>query len=242
MRSQHALTGILLDSWKSSYQSILTLFSVPNPTFTVLVIFFLNSLAIGLNVLLPQYTSLTLRWPLATVNRALALKALVSSLILFALPTLRKLYLEPRMGIQQIDLFITQTSLLANIIGIIGLGFSAPAAFFVLSLCVYTSGTGLADSLTAYGTFSLPQGLAVADFYVRTGLIQTIAALLGAPLWSAGFSFVIRSGFLPLGLPFWICAGLYAAGIVGIRVLRVSSFQVSPEPRYSAAAHSDVES
>lgn len=154
------------------------------------------------------------------VNRVLALQALVSSLMLFALPTLRKCYLEPRLSTLQVDLLITQISLVTNTIGVIGLGFSAPAGLFILALCVYTSGAGLADSLTAYGTFTLPPGEEISEFYVRTGLISNIAAMVGAPLWSAVFSSVLRSGSLPLGLPFWICATLFAAGVGGSITLR----------------------
>ncbi|KAL8819805.1 MAG: hypothetical protein Q9223_001842 [Gallowayella weberi] len=111
------LVNIFLHSWKSSYLSIITLFNVPNPTFTVLLLFLTNYFAIRVEVLLPQYTSLTLHWPLSTVNSVLALKSLVSALALFALPSLRRRYLDPRMNAQQVDLFITQMSLVANAIG-----------------------------------------------------------------------------------------------------------------------------
>ncbi len=174
----------------------------------------------GIEVLLPQYTSLLLSWPLATVNAAIALRSLVSAIFLFMLPTLRRVYLEPRMSVQQIDLFITQMSLIANTLGVIGLGMSAPAWFFLLFLCVYTSGMGLSDSLTSYGTLTLPAGETVAEFYVRTGLVNTVASLVAGPLWSASFNLVLRSGFLPLGLPFWVCASLFGAGFAGVMVLR----------------------
>lgn len=173
-----------------------------------------------IEVLLPQYTSLLLAWPLATVNGAMALKALISALVLFILPSLRQKCLEPRMSTQQIDLFITQASLVANMLGVIGLGISAPAGFFIISLCVYTSGTGLADSLTAYGTVTLPAGENVSEFYMRIGLINTIAALVGAPMWSALFSVVLKNGWLPLGLPFWLCAVLFGAGIGEVMALK----------------------
>lgn len=119
-----------------------------------------------------------------------------------------------------IDLFITQVSLMANTVGVVGLGFSAGAPFFILALCVYTSGTGLADSLTSYGTFTLPAGESVAEFYVRTGLINTVAALVGGPFWSAALSYVLRSGWIPLGSPFWLCACLFGAGCAGVVVLK----------------------
>ena len=238
---QRSLVPILLHSWQASYRSFFTLFSVPNPTFTVLIVFLINGLAIQLHVLLPQYTSLLLHWPLPTVNRALALEALVSSLMLFALPTLRKRYLEPRTSTLQVDLLITQVSLLTNTIGVVGLGFPMPAVFFILALCVYTSGTGLADSLTAYGTFTLPPGEEVSEFYMRTGLINTIAAMIGAPLWSAVFTLVLRSGFLPLGLPFWMCAVLFGAGIGGAMALRKWMTKEIEGSRYERAADGETE-
>ena len=124
------------------------------------------------------------------------------------------------MNTAQIDLFIVQAALLANMVGMVGFGFSSPALFFILALCIYTAGSGVYDSLTAYGTLTLPPGEKVSEFYVHIGLINTLAALVGAPMWSWIFSVVLRSGFLPLGLPFWVCAALFGAGISGARLLK----------------------
>ena len=145
------------------------------------------------------------------------------------------------MSTLQVDLFITQMSLVTNTIGVIGLGFSAPAAFFILALCVYTSGTGLADSLTSYGTFTLPPGQEISEFYMRTGLIATIAAMIGAPLWSAVFSLVIRSEFLPLGLPFWMCATLFGAGVGAMTKLRKQLGKDMRRGSYERAADDESE-
>ena len=223
-QQQHSLSQLLISTWRSSYTSLLTLFSVPNPTFTVIILLLIYGIAIRIEVILPQYISLALGWPLATVNRLQALRSLVSAACLFALPAMRKRYLEPRFvtkgGSTAVDLFIIQASLVANMIGIVGLGFSAGAPFFILTLCVYTSGTGLADSLTSYGTFMLPAGESVAEFYVRTGLVTTVSALIGGPLWSAALSFVLRSEWMPLGTPFWLCAGLFGLGCAGVVTLK----------------------
>lgn len=150
----------------------------------------------------------------------MALKNLVSAIFLFMLPTLRRIYLEPRMNVPQMDLFITQASLVAFALGVIGLGVSGPAWLLVLSLCVYTSGLSLSDSLYSYATFTLPAGENVAELYARLGLITTISSLVAAPLWSTFFSAVLKSGTLPLGLPFWLCSGLFGAGIAGVMVLK----------------------
>lgn len=123
-------------------------------------------------------------------------------------------------GTTAIDLFITQASLIVNTVDIVGLGFSAGAPFFIITVCVYTFGTGLTDSLTAYGTHTLPAGETVAEFYVRTGLISTVAALVGAPFWSTAFAFVLHSGWIPMGSIFWLCAGLFAAGFAGVVALK----------------------
>ncbi|KAL8654502.1 MAG: hypothetical protein Q9226_003410 [Calogaya cf. arnoldii] len=208
--------------------SLLTLFASANPTFTVILVLLINGLATRIGTILPQYTSLALGWPLATVNRLLALKALVSAASLFALPFMRRHFLEPRFpegsgGAVAIDLLITQTSLVVNTIGIVGLGFSSGGVtLFVVSLCVFTSGAGLADSLISFGTHTLDKGETVADFYVRTGLVNAVAALIGGPIWSVAMSYAIKSEWVPLGTPFWICAGLFGMGCAGVATLRGS--------------------
>ena len=219
-KHQPSLFRILVSSWRTSYQSLLALFTTSFPTSNVLLVYLLNALARGAEVLLPQYTSLLLSWSLATVNSAMALKSLVSALLLLMVPTLRRIYLEPRMGVQQIDLLIMQGSLFANMLGVIALGVTGPAWFFVWSLCVYTSGILLPDSLYSYGTFTLPAGDTVAELYVRLGLVNTVASIVAGPLWSTLFSMVLRSDALPLGLPFWLCAILFGAGIAGVTVLK----------------------
>lgn len=154
----------------------------------------------------------------------MALKSMTSATILFLLPTFRRKYLEPRMNTYQTDLFITQTSLILNTIGMIGMGLPLRSvAIFVPALAIYTSGIGLADSLAAYGTATLPQGEKIADFYTRTGLIATITGLIGGPLWSTVFSFIVQQtndngggGWMPLGFVFWLCAALFGLGILGV--------------------------
>lgn len=105
---------------------------------------------------------------------------------------------------------------------------------------VYTSSTGLADSLTAYGSFTLPPGEKVSKFYMRTGLINTIAAMIGAPLYSAVFSLVLKSRFLPLGLPFWMCAALFGAGGGGAMALRKWLVKELEGSRYERAADDET--
>lgn len=99
-------------------------------------------------------------------------------------------------GSTAIDLLIMKISVLANTFGILGLAISAGPPLFILSLCVYTTGIGLPDSLTAYGTNTLPAGEEVAEFYVRTGLIYTIAALIGGPFWSMAFRLALQNGWM----------------------------------------------
>lgn len=215
---------MLFHSWRASYASLLTLFSSQDPTSTVILVLLINGLAARIETVLSQYTSLALGWPLATVDRLMALKALVTAASLFALPLVRKICLEPvyagRGGSTAIDLLITQVSLIANTIGMVDLGFSAGLPLFVLGLCVYTSGSGLADSLISFGTCSLAEGESVAEFYVRVGLANALAALIGGPLWSAAMSGVIRSGWMPLGTPFWLSAGLFGTAVLGVATLK----------------------
>lgn len=187
------------------------------------MVLLVNGLATRIATILPQYTSLALGWPLATVNGLIALQALISAASLFALPLVRKVCLEPlyaeRGGSIAIDLFITQVSLVANMIGMVGLGFSAGLPLFIVALSVYTSGAGLGDSLISFGTHTLAEGESMADFYVRTGLVNAVAALIGGPLWSAALGYVIRIEVIPLGTPFWLCAGLFGTAVFGVATL-----------------------
>ena len=106
---------------------------------------------------------------------------------------------------------------------------------------MYTIGSGLADSLTAYGSSGLLEGQEIDDLYVRTGLISTVAGLAGAPLWSGVFSLVIQSEPFPLGLPFSICAGLYIGGIAGVEALSSKWAQLPAGPHYSPVHNSEVD-
>ena len=210
----------VVESWQASYHSIRRLFQVPNPTFTVVLIILTNGFAANIQVLLPQYTSLALKWTFATVNAALATKTFASTVVLFSLPTVRKLFLEPRMDTPHIDLLITRVSIITNLIGMAGIGIATSAWLFVVFLCISTSGVGLVDSLYAYGTHNLPPGEGITELYLRFGLVQTIAGLMGAPLWSIIFSFVLKSRFLPFALPFWLCAGLFGGALFGAYALK----------------------
>lgn len=187
------------------------------------MLFLISGFANNIQVIIPQYTSLVLSWPFARVDAVLALKSLVSALVLFCLPMFRKTYLAPRLSTPKIDLLITQASLAANLVGMVGLGFSgvfASAGLFIASLCTYTCGIGLSDSMTSYGTFNLAPGQTVAEFYGHVGLINLIAGLTAAPLWSGLFSVILQSKILPFGLAFWICAGLFGVGLTGVGALR----------------------
>ncbi|KAL6721973.1 hypothetical protein ACLMJK_001078 [Lecanora helva] len=218
-----SLFRLLVDSWYKSYKSLLTLFSVAQPTSTVLVMWLLDILAAKGEVLLPQYASLVLSWPLATVNRVLAVKDLTAAVLLFCLPSVRAIFLEPRMSTRQIDLFIIQISFVASALGFAGLSISGHPGTFILSLCVYMSGGGLEDSLTAFGALTLNAGEDTTEFYVRVGLLSTLASLVGGPLWSLIFSIILKNQVFPLGFVYLLCASLFAAGLLGMGTLRKGS-------------------
>ncbi|KAL9006070.1 MAG: hypothetical protein Q9188_001197 [Gyalolechia gomerana] len=215
-----SIPRIVLDSWRSSFDSVMTLFRVPRPTFTIIWIFLLYSFTTRVEVLNAQYISLTLHWSLATVNSLLAGTALLSAIILFALPVIRKVYLEPRMNDQQADLLVVKGSLILNSIGMAGFGITVPSPLFIVALFIYTSGNGLYDSLTTFGLTSLTVGQEPAEFLVRCGLVQTIAGLIAAPFWSSVFSVCLKSNTLPTGLAYWISAGLFGGTIALSRSLR----------------------
>ena len=173
-----------------------------------------------MQVILPQFTSLALQWSLATANAAMALKSFVSALILLALPAIRSRFLEPRLSTARIDLLITEASVAANFVGMIGLSFSYTPFVYIPSLCIYTTGHGLADSLTAYGTMTLPPGVSLGDFYVRSGLSQSLAGLAAAFTWSGLLGIVLTERTFSLGMPLRVCAGIFGLAWIGARALQ----------------------
>ncbi|CAO1603767.1 hypothetical protein XANCAGTX0491_007345 [Xanthoria calcicola] len=215
-----SIAHILLDSWRSSFYSVTTLFHVPHPTITVICIFLLYTFTVRVEVLNSQYLSLTFGWPLATVNLLLACNALFAAMTLFALPAIRKFYLDPRMDNQQADLSVVKASLLLNAIGMVGFGISIPSAPIIISLFAYTGGAGLWDSLTTFGLTSLAKDQRPSDFLVRCGLVQTIAGLVAAPFWSIVLSVCLNSHALPMGLPYWMSAALFGGTLILSRSLR----------------------
>ena len=217
---QATISRILIHSWRASIASLITLFAIPNPTRTVIILFFVHSFAISAQILLPQYSSLALHWSLATSNAAVAFKALASAILLLVLPTLRSRFLEPRMSAIAIDLLIIEASVAAGLFGMLGLGLSTTPFTFLLSLCIFTSGQGLLDSLTAYGAATLGPEQTLGDFYLRTGLVQTLAGLIAAPAWSTGFGSVVQGKTLPLGMPFLVVALLCGIAWIGARSLQ----------------------
>ncbi|KAL8993175.1 MAG: hypothetical protein Q9169_006547 [Polycauliona sp. 2 TL-2023] len=184
----------------------MTLFRVPRPTYTIVWIFLLYSFTTRVGVLNPQYISLTLGWSLATVNSLLAATGLLSAVILFALPIIRKFYLEPNLKHQQIDLLFVEATLLLNGVGMAGFGIFSLPPLFIISLLVYTSGNGLYDSLTTVGLTSLTGEQTTGDFLVRSILVSTLGGLIAAPFWSSLFSLCLKSDTLPTGLPYWLSA------------------------------------
>ena len=217
---QLSIPMIFVRSCQSSWRSMLTIFSIPNPTLTVIALLLASNFAQSIQVLLPQYSSLQLQWPLATSNAALAVKSLSSAVVSIVLPTLRTLFLESHMTTVQVDLLITRASIAVSFLGMLGLGASTIPVTFILSLCLYTLGQGLVDSLTAYGTITLGPDQKLGEFYVRTCLVQTLAAITAAPIWSTTFAVVLKDKGLPLGMPFYFCAACFALSWLGARYLR----------------------
>ena len=217
------------------------LVTTPNPTFTILLILIAYHFAVKNEVLFPQYISLRLNWSLAKANSVPAVKNLVSSLVLLLLPFIRSRLLEPRMTTQNVDLWIASASLAARLIGSALLGFQLPAPLFFIALCIYVSGEGLLDSMTAYGTFTLPQGQSASAWFVQTTSIQTVSAMAAAPVWSWIFYLAIKFTGVPLGITFWIAGLLFGLALVGIRVLKVKAGPAAVVTVASAAAAVPVE-
>jgi hypothetical protein len=87
----------------------------------------------------------------------------------------------------------------------------------------YSLGWGISVfnlSLLTYAAFEILDEEHTGRIYSVMGLFETLGSLVGVPLMSGTWALGIKIGGFGLGLPFFICAGMYFAATVIICCLR----------------------
>jgi hypothetical protein len=119
----------------------------------IMTVFLLNGVGLSIRVIFKQWIASTLSWTLAAANMVSGLKLIVSGVFLAALPYISERVVLPWLRSKPLtDLFVAQASLFANISGIIFMSLSGSKVTFVAGMIVYTTGSGVADSLRSFAT------------------------------------------------------------------------------------------
>ncbi|KAB2571179.1 hypothetical protein BFW01_g1791 [Lasiodiplodia theobromae] len=207
------LGAVVMEATRSS-SILVDLFRDPLARATLLI-YLLDETAIYVRVTLPQWAVKRFDYTLAEANAITSFSIVVNGAVLLLIPLLSRKVLRPFLGSQQlVDFGIARASLLFNIIGILCVAISPLGAFHILSLAVYSLGSGLTDSLRSLVTEAVGSDEGVRKLYMGISMVETVAGLAGTVLWSSAFSAGIRYGGTALGrIPFFAAAGLFGLGL-----------------------------
>jgi len=75
-------------------------------------------------------------------------------------------------------------------------------------------------SVLTHASFEILDEAHTGRIYSAVGFVETIGSLIGAPLLSATWAMGINIGGFALGLPFWVCGGLYTLVEISLLKLR----------------------
>lgn len=189
-----------------------------------LVLTFLIHLAVAdISSLLLQYVSTRYNLTFAEATTILTLRSVANILLLFLLLPFLANYLTATRGLctQRTDLWMSRASMASWALGWLVFGLSP-------TLLSATAGMGI--TALGSGSFFLIRSLLtplvpahnVARLYSLISVVDTLGAMLGAPLLAGLFNWGLRVGGLGVGMPFYflgaVCAGITVLlCVVGLR-------------------------
>jgi hypothetical protein len=156
----------------------------------------------GIKVIFAQWSSLTYLWIFAEVNALTSFEMIIAGSLLLSLPLISSL-LKPILGsTSRVDIFIAQTSVFANVLGLILMALAPSRETYVIAMAVWTLGVGLSDSLRSYVTGLLESKEAVEKLYLGIGMVETLGGMLATAFWSGILAEVLGKGYWLERIPF----------------------------------------
>lgn len=186
----------------------------------LLLTFFVYKISRGAASFFIQYVSTRYHWTLANANYLISMRSFLNIVVFTAVLPTAAWYLVHKKGFapREKDLLLAKISVVALLIGTIGIGLSASISPLIVSIVIQTAGMGFAYLIRSIIT-TLVEARQVARLYVGITIIETLGGLVAAPLSAALFSWGLHlgGGSGPwLGLPHMatgIMFGLTAAGV-----------------------------
>ncbi|KAI5787895.1 major facilitator superfamily domain-containing protein [Pyronema domesticum] len=181
-------------------------------------------------MLLIQYVSKRYNWTLAMAGELLSVRAAFNLvLLLVILPVLSSLAMTRfNLTVSQRDLWISRISVFLVTLGFFGLGLSPTPALMVLSLVVYTLGSGFGAANRSLAT-TMVHPDHIGKLYTSIAVFDTIGALVGGPTMSYAFKWGLKKGPAWTGAPFVILGVCFVGLLAVMVVVRVRSLEETIE-------------
>ncbi|KAF2023576.1 hypothetical protein EK21DRAFT_105214 [Setomelanomma holmii] len=150
----------------------------------VMILHFGTTLASCISLTTQQWASGTFHAGLSNIDKVTAMEQIVSAVTLLALPALARYLLHPRLRTKEaVDFWVIVGSLLASIAGVLIIATAPSLAVYAVGVAVAATGIGVSDALRSFATNALSDKDLVQRLYMSIRTVQTLAAIIGAPLW-----------------------------------------------------------
>jgi hypothetical protein len=178
------------------------------PFVMCLSIMFLNTVALDSRSLLRPWLSKRYNWDLATTGYILSFESILGVSILFVLQFVNSRSSSTSFWQKRTqELRVAKISLICGILGSTLLGLSESRTGFILSVVVISDSVGFLDAVKAYFTAILARDsnekADIGRLYSGIMMVDYVAMICGAPVWSAIYSLGYGLGGLFVGLPFF---------------------------------------
>jgi hypothetical protein len=158
----------------------------------VMILYFGITLAGCISLTTQQWASGTFHTGISNIDKVTAMEQVVSAVTLLTLPVLARYFLRPRLRSKEaVDFCVMVGSMLANIAGALIIAAAPSLAVYAAGVAVAATGIGISDALRSFATSALSDKDLVQRLYISIRTVQTLAAIVGAPLWSGSFVWLI---------------------------------------------------
>jgi len=205
---------------KSLYRS---LFASSAITCHTLITSFFLTLTSGVRIIFTQWASVHYAWVIADVQVLNSFELVISGIVLLSLPIISKRLLLPRLNsTSRVDILLASASLGAMFIGLLFMAFSPNRISYLISISVYTLGSGIPDSVRSFATGLMTNKEEIEKLYLGMGIMSTLGGMAASSMWSWIFSFGIGKMWAIERAPFW--GALSVLLVVGFMLRKLSIY------------------
>ncbi|KAL9109235.1 MAG: hypothetical protein Q9227_006161 [Pyrenula ochraceoflavens] len=187
------------------------------PVLILLLTFFVYKISRGAASFFIQYVSTRYSWTLANANYLVSMRSFLNIVVFTALLPWATWYLTNKKGLpsRAKDFLLAKLSVLALLLGTVGIGLSASIPPLVISIVMQTCGMGFAYLIRSIIT-TMVEPKQVARLYVGITILETLGGLAAAPLAAVLFRWGLELGGMWLGLPHMVTGVIFAITAGGV--------------------------